>query len=227
LNTVDTSESDSSPEVDQAPSIFGDDLSLVTTDRIVKKAVVEGKLQTIKLKAVGYEFEPLIVIANKGMNTKLSLDLRDFDSSDEKFNISDSNTKEIMASFDGKKDIVLKDVKFERAGSFVIANEKNVLTVILVMEVLALKAKDGSIRTAFNTCQVCYSTGKGYYVQQGDELVCQNCGNRFKPEKVGIVKGGCNPVPIAEYGKADDGKIIKVDKTYLNKNKSYFSNWKA
>jgi hypothetical protein len=26
---------------------------------------------------------------------------------------------------------------------------------------------------------------------------------------------------------ANDGKIIKIDKTYLNKNKAYFSNWKA
>jgi hypothetical protein len=95
------------------------------------------------------------------------------------------------------------------------------------MEVLAIKAKDGSIRVAFNTCQVCYSSGKGYYIQQGDELVCQNCGNRFKADQVGIVKGGCNPVPIAESGRADDGKIIKIDKSYLSKNKAYFSNWKA
>lgn len=29
------------------------------------------------------------------------------------------------------------------------------------------------IRTAFNTCQVCYSSGKGYYVQSGNVLVCQ------------------------------------------------------
>jgi uncharacterized membrane protein len=41
------------------------------------------------------------------------------------------------------------------------------------------------------------------------------------------VKGGCNPVPIAESGRADDGKIIKIDKSYLSKNKAYFSNWKA
>jgi serine/threonine protein kinase HipA of HipAB toxin-antitoxin module len=95
------------------------------------------------------------------------------------------------------------------------------------MEVLALKAPDGSIRTAFNTCQVCYSSGKGYYVQQGNELVCQNCGNRFKADKVGIVKGGCNPVPIENGGKVDDGSTIKIDKAYLNKNKAYFSNWKV
>lgn len=41
------------------------------------------------------------------------------------------------------------------------------------MEVLAVKDSSGNIRTAFNTCQVCYSSGKGYYVQSGNVLVCQ------------------------------------------------------
>ncbi len=43
------------------------------------------------------------------------------------------------------------------------------------LEVIAVEAPDGSIRTAFNTCQVCYDSGKGYYKQEGDVLVCQNC----------------------------------------------------
>lgn len=95
------------------------------------------------------------------------------------------------------------------------------------MEVLALKAKDGTIRTALNTCQVCYASGKGYYVQDGDELVCQNCGNRFASNMVGKSKGGCNPVPISDTSKIDDDSKITIDKNYLNKNKAYFSNWKA
>jgi hypothetical protein len=65
------------------------------------------------------------------------------------------------------------------------------------MEVIALKAPDGSIRTAFNTCQVCYNSGRGYYVQEGDELVCQNCGNRFKSSQVELIKGGCNMCPYS------------------------------
>ena len=95
------------------------------------------------------------------------------------------------------------------------------------MEVLALKANDGTIRTALNTCQVCYASGKGYYVQEGDELVCQNCGNRFVSNMVGKTKGGCNPVPISDTSKTDDGSKITIDKNFLNKNKAYFSNWKA
>jgi len=35
------------------------------------------------------------------------------------------------------------------------------------MEVLAVKAPDGTIRTAMNTCKICYDSGAGYYVQEG------------------------------------------------------------
>lgn len=94
------------------------------------------------------------------------------------------------------------------------------------MEVLALQASDGTIRTAFNTCQVCYNSGRGYYKQEGDTLVCQNCGNRFKADQVELIKGGCNPVPILEENKADDGTDITISKDFLAQNKELFSNWK-
>lgn len=94
------------------------------------------------------------------------------------------------------------------------------------MEVLAVKATDGTIRTAFNTCQVCYNSGRGYYKQEGDELVCQNCGNRFKTSQVEKIKGGCNPVPILQENKADDGTNIVVSKDFLVQNKGLFGNWK-
>ncbi|MEG2018841.1 MAG: DUF2318 domain-containing protein, partial [Clostridium sp.] len=96
----------------------------------------------------------------------------------------------------------------------------------IAMEVLALKATDGSVRVTFNTCQVCYPSGRGYYIQEGDELVCQNCGNRFPQDAVGITRGGCNPVPIDNEFKAEDGSNIIIDKTFLDDNKAIFSNWK-
>ncbi|MGL4106889.1 urease accessory protein UreH domain-containing protein [Clostridium sp. LP20] len=133
LDTIDTSESISSAEDEKVPSIFGDDLTLVPTERIVKKANLEDNIQRIKIKGIGYEFEPLIIIANKDKNMKISLDLRAFDNPEEKFNIIDSNTKETVASIEGKKDIVVQDVLFEREGAFVITSERNVLTVILVV----------------------------------------------------------------------------------------------
>lgn len=94
------------------------------------------------------------------------------------------------------------------------------------MEVIAVKANDGSIRTAFNTCQVCFSSGKGYYKQEGNELVCQNCGNRFKIEQVEKIKGGCNPVPIMKENKTDDGTSITISQAYLEQAKDLFASWK-
>jgi uncharacterized membrane protein len=94
------------------------------------------------------------------------------------------------------------------------------------LEVLAVKAPDGSIRTAFNTCQVCYSSGRGYYVQEGDVLVCQNCGNRFGMDDVEVVKGGCNPVPIAAENKTVDAETITVSKDFLKEATVIFKNWK-
>lgn len=93
------------------------------------------------------------------------------------------------------------------------------------MEVLAVKASDGTIRTAFNTCQVCYASGKGYYVQEGDEMVCQNCTNRFQLDKIEVIKGGCNPVPIMDENKTDDGTNIVISGDFLEANKDLFGNW--
>lgn len=96
------------------------------------------------------------------------------------------------------------------------------------LEVLAVKASDGSIRTAFNTCQVCNGSPKAYYKQQGDVLVCQNCGNKFKMDMVEQERGGCNPVPIMKGEKSDDGTNIVISKDVIEKNKDLFTaNWKT
>jgi len=95
------------------------------------------------------------------------------------------------------------------------------------MEVLALKAEDGTIRTALNTCQVCYNSGRGYYVQDSTtkELVCQNCGNRFAPDMVEVIKGGCNPIPIMKENKTDDGTNITISRNILEESKYLFTKW--
>lgn len=58
-----------------------------------------------------------------------------------------------------------------------------------------LKSSDGVLRAAFDACDVCWYSGKGYY-QEGDYMVCRNCGKRFTSVKVNEVKGGCNPAPL-------------------------------
>jgi hypothetical protein len=97
----------------------------------------------------------------------------------------------------------------------------------VLIEVLALRAPDGTVRTAFNTCQVCYSSGRGYYVQQGDVLVCQNCRNRFKASQVELIKGGCNPVPITADLKKEDANTITIGKWLFTEAKPLFLRWKT
>lgn len=94
------------------------------------------------------------------------------------------------------------------------------------MEVIAVLDHAGNIRTAFNTCQICFSSGRGYYVQSGDKLVCQNCGNRFTIDQVEIESGGCNPWPIFAENKTvtDDSVIISYD--FLKESRQIFASWK-
>ena len=68
-----------------------------------------------------------------------------------------------------------------------------------------LKSSDGIIRAAFDACDVCWPAGKGYY-QEGDYMVCRNCGRKFASVLVNEVKGGCNPAPLNR--KVENGKVI-------------------
>ena len=83
------------------------------------------------------------------------------------------------------------------------------------MEVMAAKDAQGDIHLAFNTCQVCYSSGKGYYKQEGDMLVCQNCGNRFTIDQLGEEAGGCNPIPITASDYESNGQELTIPYSFL------------
>ncbi len=77
----------------------------------------------------------------------------------------------------------------------------------------AVKAADGSYKTAFDACDSCYKSKKGYE-QQGDKMNCKNCNQKFAIGKLGPnATGGCNPgyLPSQLKGgnltiKADDIK---------------------
>lgn len=59
--------------------------------------------------------------------------------------------------------------------------------------VFVVKAPDGSVKTAFDACDVCYREKKGYF-QEGDFMVCRNCNKRFATVRIGPhAVGGCNP----------------------------------
>jgi uncharacterized membrane protein len=82
-----------------------------------------------------------------------------------------------------------------------------------------LKSSDGVIRAAFDACDVCWPAGKGYY-QDGDFMVCRNCGRRFASVLVNEVKGGCNPAPLTR--NVENGKVVIQVKDILE-GKQYFN----
>ena len=56
-----------------------------------------------------------------------------------------------------------------------------------------VKAPDGSYRTAFDSCDVCFKEKKGYE-QRGDKMNCKNCNQKFAINRIGPNSiGGCNP----------------------------------
>ncbi len=81
-------------------------------------------------------------------------------------------------------------------------------TAEFTIKYFIIKSSDGIIRAAFDACDVCWPAGKGYF-QQGDVMVCRNCGRKFASVLVNEVKGGCNPAPLIRIVEGDQ-LIIKV-----------------
>lgn len=67
-----------------------------------------------------------------------------------------------------------------------------------------VKAADGSVKVAFDACDVCFQEKKGYE-QKGDSMVCKNCNRKFATSRIGPhAVGGCNPshLPHTQAGGA-------------------------
>ncbi len=94
------------------------------------------------------------------------------------------------------------------------------------LELVAVLASDDTMRVAFNTCQVCYDSGRGYYLFEKGALVCQNCGNRFLIDQIGLQQGGCNPIPVADAAKTEEEGNLLVSADYLKEAAAVFENWK-
>ncbi len=73
------------------------------------------------------------------------------------------------------------------------------------IDFFVVKSVDGVMRAAFDACDVCFREKKGYR-QEGNFMVCNNCGQQFRTDLVNEVKGGCNPAPLAR--KINNGQLL-------------------
>lgn len=88
------------------------------------------------------------------------------------------------------------------------------------VEILAAIDKNGNPKVTLNTCQNCMGSPKAFFVQEGDSVVCQNCGIGHQIETIGTAKRGCNPIPIDSL--MIDDKNISFDKNELLSNAGLF-----
>ena len=86
------------------------------------------------------------------------------------------------------------------------------------IEFFVLKSEDGVVRAAFNACDVCYGALLGYS-QNGQIMVCNNCGSQFPADRINIVQGGCNPSPL---DRNVEGNFLVINVEDIIRGGSYF-----
>lgn len=75
-----------------------------------------------------------------------------------------------------------------------------------------VKGTDGTVRSAFDACEVCYQSKKGY-TQVGSDVRCNNCGLMFSIDGLGSKnKGkGCWPAYLPHEISGENVVIKKSD----------------
>lgn len=96
--------------------------------------------------------------------------------------------------------IPLEDVSDGNAHYYQLQHEGKSIRFFVV------KSVDGVVRAAFDACDVCFSARKGYS-QDGEFMVCDNCGQRFHTSRINEVEGGCNPAPL---NRVVDGAMLRI-----------------
>ena len=86
------------------------------------------------------------------------------------------------------------------------------------MRFFALRSSDGVYRAALDACDTCYHAKKGYH-QEGDDMVCNNCGLHFHSAQVNEVHGGCNPVGLP---RQIEGDVLVIKASDLQARQQYF-----
>jgi len=123
---------------------------------------------------------------------------------------SDINTKE-----SGKIKIPLSEIS-EKAKWYEYESDG------VAIRFFAVKANDESIKTGFDACDVCYRTKKGYR-QEGNYMVCNNCGNRYPIIGLGTENknpGGCWPGYLPSK---IDGQNLVIKKSDIEKGRWRFA----
>jgi uncharacterized membrane protein len=118
----------------------------------------------------------------------------------------------LITPTNGKIEIPVADINNGKAHHFQVKSDDGTMVTFFV-----LKSADGVLRAAIDACDVCYRSGLGYY-QEGDNMVCKNCGQKFASNKINVIKGGCNPAPL---NRTVSGDTLVIQMKDINMNSWY------
>ena len=117
----------------------------------------------------------------------------------------------VMTPVNGKLEIPVANISDGKAHHYQVKSDDGTMVTFFV-----LKSADGVLRAAIDSCDVCYRSGLGYY-QEGDNMVCKNCGQKFASNKINVIKGGCNPAPL--------NRTVEGDKLVINMRDINMNSW--
>lgn len=99
--------------------------------------------------------------------------------------------KQLTVKANEDNNIILDTSNITSTATFVNYDDEGI-----IIQFILVRGTDNKVRIALNTCQVCNPSPKAYFIQEGEYLVCQNCGTKFHINKIGIEKGGGNPTLV-------------------------------
>ena len=95
-------------------------------------------------------------------------------------------------------------------------------------ELLLWRDSNGVIRTAFDTCEECYSRGNVRFTLSGNILTCSQCGVTQPVSVLGTEGwGGCRPVAVTPAMRNDTDTEVVVPAAVLAYARDMFSRWNA
>ena len=136
----------------------------------------------------------------------------------------------------GLKEVTGKIVKanLDNDGNIIINEDEITEEVVYIsyeyegvtIGLIAVRNSYGKVIVVINTCQSCGGSPYAYFVQVGNKIQCQNCGNLFLIDELDdLSPDGCNPIGVEErYDR--EGKII-IGVEQLKGLKDKFENWKG
>ena len=117
----------------------------------------------------------------------------------------------LITPANGKLEIPVAGISDGKSHHFQVKSDDGTMVTFFV-----LQSADGVLRAAIDSCDVCYRSGLGYY-QEGDNMVCKNCGQKFASNKINVIKGGCNPAPL--------NRTVVGDKLVINMRDINMNSW--